>query len=467
MKSMNEHIMGFVKNRIPKMAEPQKMLPPVGGAQVGGRMNKLSPAYISRAFFIASKRISLAAKKADKSWSKFLRNFSQRGLARLVLRTRKTSGALSKSFGHAAARISSSWNNALGGFGKAMGKMTKFSLRAGIQIAKNMAKGTASAGMFGAKGIGKAARGGFRGAKAVGKVAVHGARAAGQSVAMAGMAAGTIGAALEEKSPKVAKLLMQFAQVAIVVGAVGEVFAALIAVFNPATLVIAAVAGAAFLVYLAFKKIPFVHDAVMATISGLTTAWTWFAQFLPQPIKKALDWIVGAWNRAKEFISGFIKHPVKVAEQVAQQLINALNHNPTEKIPDAWEGAVERICNFLNIIPGFGTLIAESLKKIFSPDSIFGGFVEYAKNMLDQLSKSGLGSFLGGMIDKLKAFLSGMGKEDNPADVVTGAVLDYSEQLKRAIQLAKSSGASKDVVQQLQSALDTNEGGNFVSLPGK
>jgi hypothetical protein len=74
-----------------------------------------------------------------------------------------------------------------------------------------------------------------------------------------------------------------------------------------------------------------------------------------------IEFIQSAWEGFVAKFGGILTPIVKPALDIAQHLINALNHNPTERIPEAWEGAITRIKEM------FGWLIA--------PAQAIGGFL--------------------------------------------------------------------------------------------
>jgi TP901 family phage tail tape measure protein len=87
------------------------------------------------------------------------------------------------------------------------------------------------------------------------------------------------------------------------------------------------------------------------------------AQSMQGTFKGAIDWITGAWTG---FSNWFGKMPlVRQALAIAQGLINALNHFPTIRIPEAWEEAGRRIVGqfhyWLNIAKWVGVAIAGTL----------------------------------------------------------------------------------------------------------
>lgn len=78
----------------------------------------------------------------------------------------------------------------------------------------------------------------------------------------------------------------------------------------------------------------------------------------------AVMWIQGAWQGFVDRFRQILQPIVTFALILAQQLINALNHNPTERIPEAWHKAVTLIKGYLSDLLTFaqniGNRIAET-----------------------------------------------------------------------------------------------------------
>ena len=160
----------------------------------------------------------------------------------------------------------------------------------------------------------------------------------------------------------------------------------------------------------------------------------------------AVTWVEGAWQGMAERFYPILQPVVQPALDTAQQLINALNHNPTERIPEAWLGAVGLIGDYLMHLPIIGSLVSGDLVKVFDPGRIFGGIFEGAANLIAGLEKSGLGKLMGGQLQSLKNFFGGT-KAPTPAkeETVAPVVLDYQNEFKNAIALAKAEGDQKAI----------------------
>jgi TP901 family phage tail tape measure protein len=72
--------------------------------------------------------------------------------------------------------------------------------------------------------------------------------------------------------------------------------------------------------------------------------------------------IVGAWQWASSAIQSSLGWLIRPATRIAEMLVNLLNHNPTERIPNAWEHAVERIKDALFGLPVIGALVGGILR---------------------------------------------------------------------------------------------------------
>ena len=101
----------------------------------------------------------------------------------------------------------------------------------------------------------------------------------------------------------------------------------------PLLLGVGAIGLAAGGLYLAFKN-NFLGIGNLARSAGKSLMF-----YLSAPIA----FIQSGWQRFVDTFGGKLMGIIQPAINVGQQLINALNHNPTEKIPIAWEGATEKI----------------------------------------------------------------------------------------------------------------------------
>jgi phage-related protein len=118
---------------------------------------------------------------------------------------------------------------------------------------------------------------------------------------------------------------------------------------------------------------------------------------LATPFLYAKEKIQSAWQG---FVEWFEQMPlVKMAGDVAQGLINALNHNPTEKIPQAWEGATEKMKSYLDNFLKYALTVAGAMTAAFTAKKIFG-MMQGSTN----LGVVGAASNAGKLSGKIKSF---------------------------------------------------------------
>lgn len=91
-----------------------------------------------------------------------------------------------------------------------------------------------------------------------------------------------------------------------------------------------------------------------------------FIDYFASPIVAAATWIASAWNGAIGRIQSGMDGLVQHALDIAQMLINALNHSPTEKIPDSWDGATERITAGLSGLVKVAKTVAAGMVSAFN-----------------------------------------------------------------------------------------------------
>ena len=126
-----------------------------------------------------------------------------------------------------------------------------------------------------------------------------------------------------------------------------------------------------------FKAIAF---PVQAFVIGPLSAVIWAVQSVANWFGWAASKITTAWQG---FVTFFTEMPlVKTALDIATGLINALNHNPTERIPEAWESAVARITDSLNFLLTPAKLIAGGLNAILSaPGQMLDGAMDVGRSV--------------------------------------------------------------------------------------
>lgn len=212
-----------------------------------------------------------------------------------------------------------------------------------------------------------------------------------------------------------AKTFMQFAGTGEAVGKViGQAIGALI--IYPLRLVVWAVQLGinAFLQFL--PTIRAVGQGIFATIRNFVlnplalvgTVADAIARGMVTLFAGAAQLIQQAWQG---FINWFANLPlVGIALNVAQGLINALNHRPTEVIPLAWQGAVERIQQMLGGLQSFGESVGNFLGSVLDPGRLFGGLIDglitKIQGLVEAIQNSGLGKFFGNATEGLDTFIS-------------------------------------------------------------
>ena len=89
--------------------------------------------------------------------------------------------------------------------------------------------------------------------------------------------------------------------------------------------------------------------AFQSNLFGIRTKLQAVGHSIYQALELPITVIEKAWEGFINRFGGRLNSIINPAKDVARQLINALNHNPTERIPEAWEGAVhDRIIPDLN-----------------------------------------------------------------------------------------------------------------------
>jgi phage-related protein len=80
-----------------------------------------------------------------------------------------------------------------------------------------------------------------------------------------------------------------------------------------------------------------------------------------------IHWIEAAWQGFVDRFGARLMPIIQPALNVAQGLINALNHNPTLRIPEAWEAMKERIGAVFNWMSSTAGAIGNAIVGFFSP----------------------------------------------------------------------------------------------------
>jgi len=127
--------------------------------------------------------------------------------------------------------------------------------------------------------------------------------------------------------------------------------------FAPFLLGIAAIAAALAGLYFAAKN----------NFLGIGTLVQGVGHLLGSILAGPISFIEAAWQGFVDRFGSKLMPIIQPALDIAQGLINALNHNPTEKIPQAWEIAGERIKGVLDSILGAGQAVGNGLVSFFTP----------------------------------------------------------------------------------------------------
>lgn len=152
---------------------------------------------------------------------------------------------------------------------------------------------------------------------------------------------------------------------------------------SPVGLATAAIIGAIVLANEAAKR--FLGVDILAPI--LSRVWS-FAQQVAAPLRWAADWVEQRWQGLRDRFAPLLEPIVMPALAVAQRLINALNHNPTEVIPLAWEGAVLRIIEWIGRLPGIGGWAAQQLKDTMQPAGWLAGALTKASQLITNFQQN-------------------------------------------------------------------------------
>lgn len=411
-----------------------------------------------------------AASATKRAWAQTAEEISETGWRGLVARFKRIGYLMQRNISEGSpgpsANTRANWEHTQESVSANMGEMAASAQVAGQQIQGDMQRtARRSVGFFGAL------HGAVSGAGKAG-MAVGGAiTAVGFAAQTASYSLVNMGLLDEASAAKLNKFLEIFTLVGAVGGLMAPVMGAIVSsvtaiggafalIFNPVTLTMGAIAAGLWLANEGLKRFAGIDllSPIMTNVQGPITGviafvqgkidqvFVWLndkfgTQLSPilEPLGAAVATIQGAWQG---FVDWFVAMPlVQTAIDIGTGLINALNHNPTEKIPLAWEGAIESIKGMLFGLPFVGDLIAGLMKDALDPTKILGNLFEGFHSMLDQLESSGLARFGGGkLLDGLKGFLGGFGKKK--AEVATeipveaGVKLNYKDALDSAIRQA-------------------------------
>ncbi|HEY9879018.1 MAG TPA: hypothetical protein V6D29_11210 [Leptolyngbyaceae cyanobacterium] len=361
-------------------------------------------------------KMSRAARRTSDAWSQ-TKNGVSLTWAQMVERADRIRTALVNRLNHGAADVTAAaWERTEGTFDSVTDQMVHDSKLAGEQIAQNMEHATdeivqhsKKAGEQLAQNLNPKRKGGGLG-RAFGGLGKAGGGLFGTAGAIGGglMAAGfasqgiayslqNLGFVDEKTGEKINKLTELFSLVSSIGGVILPLFGAIAStvggvisvvvglgtaivgigaaiftfIFSPLGLATAAIIGSVLLINEILKR-TFGIDVIGPIFGGFAAQAGAAAGAVTGAFTFAANWVTGAWEGFRDKFWPILQPIVQPALDVAQQLINALNHNPTVRIPEAWYGAVERITAYLQSLPIIGQLVSGDLIKIFDPNRIFG-----------------------------------------------------------------------------------------------
>ncbi len=185
------------------------------------------------------------------------------------------------------------------------------------------------------------------------------------------------------------------------------------------------------------------------------------ANAIRQPLDWAANWIEARWQQFRDRFAPILAPIVEPALEVAQQLINALNHNPTEVIPLAWEEAVQRIIGWISQLPGIGEWAAKQLNKVMQPGGVLSRWGATVKRWFSDLKQSPDGAVIAPTKKELPPLppppkvtaaeqwgdmMTALQRSGDPSQVLTPgldqATYGFQFLLKSARQFGEESGAA-------------------------
>jgi hypothetical protein len=170
----------------------------------------------------------------------------------------------------------------------------------------------------------------------------------------------------------------------------------------------------------------------------------------------AAEWVGNAWAGFSGWFGGAMTGLVGAGEEAGVGLINALNHNPTVRIPLAWEAATSAIKGMMQGTVGFAGKIGELLTGVFSgvgqsiKFAIGHGFDQatraaqfFGLNALISMAPIGLAAVgVGLLITAIAAnFLGLRDIAQGAMKVVEGAIQAVMVVIRGFVQLVSSIGA--------------------------
>ena len=371
----------------------------------------------------------------------------------------------------AKARIVGAWNDAAGKIGGAMRSLLGWGTSVGQglimrlnhsptiripaawqgateRIQGNMQQLTESAAQAGQRMQNSLMGAAERSASGLWKTGV----ALGTAFGAVGMSAQTIGFSLQslgilEADSELAHMLDTLGQISMMTGAISGILMPLIGVVTEAVPAVTAgltlisglvsgiggaIAGWAGLSTAGFLPLILGAGAIALAAVGIYEAFkhnflgiTSLAKSLGNTLKTVLSapaaWIAEVWQHAIGSIGEMMGGWLSNASDTARGLINRLNHNPTEVIPDSWSGATDRIKGDLDTLVEHGRAAGAALAEKMKPNS------EEENSSFDPMGSikglfSGTKNFFGKMFSQ--------SPETNIANLFYDALLIQNEYLK-------------------------------------
>lgn len=119
----------------------------------------------------------------------------------------------------------------------------------------------------------------------------------------------------------------------------------------------------------AFDGLRWVAGNIPNWFETIRGEWVKLTSSLPASWGEAIAWIESKWAAFKQFFQGIFDKVTGIASWAAKTLIDLLNHSPTERIPEAWRGAVERISGSLNTLIAPARFVANLISGFFRKSS--------------------------------------------------------------------------------------------------
>jgi hypothetical protein len=315
-----------------------------------------------------------AALKVQGAWWQSATDIMGRSWRAMVTAAKGVGSFIIARLNHGSADVTAAaWDRTQHSVSQDMQQMAETAQATGRQISGSMERSaTRSVGFFSQLGnsIGRVGKAGMAIGGAVTGIG-FGAQTAVYSLS-------TMGFVSEDTSEKLRKFFEIFTLFGAVGGIVTPLFAAVAsslgaigAIAGTVGTAIVGVGGAIASVVglgsVAFAPIILGIAAVGLAFAGLYLAiksnFLGIGNILTTPI----HWIEAAWQGFVDRFGARLMPIIQPALNVAQGLINALNHNPTLRIPEAWEAMKERIGAVFNWMSSTAGAIGNAIVGFFSP----------------------------------------------------------------------------------------------------